>query len=216
MFGSSLYSELGIIYTTLGVYALVVVSPGPAFTLVAQTALSGQARVATGAIVGLASAAAFYAALSMAGLLLVVQSMGWALRVLQVLGGAYLIWLGVKIWREQRSGHVESTHGNSDTAQRIGFGAGMWRGMMVNLSNPKAVVFFVSIYAVAIPEHASLATRLAILAGGFLMELAWYGVSARLLSTHEVRRRYLAASTAVNRVLAGAMVLFGIKTLVGR
>lgn len=48
------------------------------------------------------------------------------------------------------------------------------------------------------------------------MELAWYGVSARLLSAHEVRRRYLAASTAINRVLASAMVLFGVKTLVGR
>lgn len=168
MVGSSLYSELGIIYTTLGVYAFVVVSPGPAFTLVAQTALSGHARVATGAIVGLASAAAFYAALSMAGLLLVVQSMGWALRALQILGGAYLIWLGVKIWREQRSGsgYVESMPGNTDAAWRIGFRAGMWRGMIVNLSNPKAVVFFVSIYAVAIPEHVSLATRLAILAGG--------------------------------------------------
>ncbi|EPX76475.1 LysE family translocator [Salipiger mucosus] len=211
--------EIPVIVSTLGVYIMIVVSPGPAFALVAQSALSGRSYKAAGATLGLASAAALYAALSMAGLLLVIQSTGWLLRAVQLAGGAYLIWLGIVLWRD--GGAAESATGVPDSplrgaGARDGFLRGMRQGVTVNLANPKAIVFFVSVYSVLIPPDASLAARVAIIAGGFLMELLWYGVSAMFLSRGWIRRWYLRLSGTINRLFSCGLFYFGAKTLAGR
>src|SRR4051794_21728168 len=68
--------ELIVILTTLGLYAAVVISPGPNFALVSRLAISGSSRAAAGSAIGFGLAAGFYQVLTMAGLSLLLAKVG--------------------------------------------------------------------------------------------------------------------------------------------
>ena len=63
----------------------------------------------------------------------VLQASAWLLVVLKVLGGCYLLWLA---WQ---SGRSALRTGDAEVAQ-IGAGRWFWRGVILNLSNPKSVI----------------------------------------------------------------------------
>jgi len=80
--------DLSIVVATLSVYAAVVVSPGPNFALISRLAIAGARPAAVGATIGLALAATLYAILTMTGLALVLQRVGWLATAVQIAGGA--------------------------------------------------------------------------------------------------------------------------------
>ncbi|TDK31265.1 threonine transporter [Rhizobium deserti] len=200
--------DLPIIATALGLYLAGVVSPGPNFALVSRMAVSGAKQSAIGATLGLASASTLYAVLTMTGLALLLTQIGWLSAALQIAGGCYLIYLGLKAWVNGDSG----TYG--DTSRGVGsFWSGLQSGTIVNLANPKCIAFFVSLYAVAIPASATLSTKLAILAGGFLLEIIWYGLVITLLSTAPARSAFKRFGRWIERAVGTLLAGFGLRLI---
>lgn len=202
-------SEIAAIATTLGFYALAVASPGPNFALVSRLALSGARRAAVGATLGLALAATFYAILTMAGLSIALTRVGWLASIVQIAGGCYLIYLGVKAWlgaKHKLSPGIRGARDDSPTK-------GLRTGIIVNLSNPKVITFFLSLYAVTVPIGVSLRTKLALLTGGFLLEVLWYGLVIVLLSTSPARAVYDRAGQWIERVIGTALAVFGLRLI---
>jgi threonine/homoserine/homoserine lactone efflux protein len=202
-------SDWATIALALSLYAAVVVSPGLNFALITRLAIAGRRRAATGAIFGLAVAATLYAILTMTGLTLVVSRVHWLAGVIQVAGGGYLLYLGGKAWVE----------GGAEPApeQAKGAPAGPlrgWRmGMIVNLSNPKAIVFFLSLYAVAVPPATALWAKLVILVGGFALEIAWYNLVAILFSTRPARAAFQRFGIWIERAIGTMLAGFGLRLI---
>ena len=200
--------DLPIIATALGLYLAGVVSPGPNFALVSRMAVSGAKQSAIGATVGLASASTLYAVLTMTGLALLLTQIGWLSAALQIAGGCYLIYLGLKAWLNADS----QPYG--DTSRGVGsFRSGLQSGTIVNLANPKCIAFFVSLYAVAIPASATLSTKFAILAGGFLLEIIWYGLVIALLSTTPARAAFKRFGIWIERAVGTLLAGFGLRLI---
>lgn len=202
-------SEIAVIATTLGFYALAVASPGPNFALVSRLALSGARRAAVGATLGLALAATFYAILTMAGLSIALTRVGWLASIVQIAGGCYLIYLGVKAWLGAKHTLSPGIRGARDDSPT----KGLRTGIIVNLSNPKVITFFLSLYAVTVPIGVSLRTKLALLTGGFLLEVLWYGLVIVLLSTSPARAVYDRAGQWIERVIGTALAVFGLRLI---
>lgn len=209
---ANLFAELSIIATVLGLYAAIVISPGSNFALISRLAISGTHQTAVGAILGLACAATFYAALSMSGLALVLNKIGWLAGLVQIAGGLFLIYLGVRSWlhcpapEELGSQRLVQNH----------FCRGLRLGALVNLSNPKGIAFFISLYAATIPPGTSSLAKFAILAGGFALEIIWYGTVVWLLSTGPARVAYKKFGTWIERLLGTVLVYFGVQLVFGR
>jgi threonine/homoserine/homoserine lactone efflux protein len=201
-----------VVATVLLLYAAVVISPGPNFALISRLAISGAARTAIGATVGLACAATVYAVLSMSGLALLLMQIGWLAGLVQFAGGAFLIYLGIMSWRRS----AKSADIDGPRPARDGFGRGLRLGLLVNLGNPKAIAFFVSLYVATIPPGTSSLARLTILAGGFVLEIVWYGLVVWLLSTAPARAAYKRCGVWIERVLGTLLVLFGIRLITER
>jgi threonine/homoserine/homoserine lactone efflux protein len=87
-------ADLTVIMTTLALYLAVTISPGPNFAVVSRLAVSDSRRAAFGASLGIGLASILYATLSMAGLAVLLEEIGWLARAVQICGGAYLIYLG--------------------------------------------------------------------------------------------------------------------------
>lgn len=202
-------TELTIILTTLGLYAAVVISPGPNFALISRLAVSGARSSAFGATLGLAIAATFYAVLSMTGLALVLTRVSWLAGLIQIAGGCYLVYLGLMAWLSGGSQATVSREGGvSGSLSR-----GLRMGILVNLSNPKGIAFFIGLYAVAVPAQTAMWAKLTILFGGFALEILWYGLVTVLLSGQKARRAYERFGRWIERGIGTLLAAFGLRLI---
>src|SRR5450631_4421345 len=87
-----------IIGATL-IWLAAVISPGPNFLVVSRLALSRSRRSAIGAAFGIAVGSLIYAGLTMFGLSVLILRFAWLGDSIRIVGGAYLVWLGVQAWR---------------------------------------------------------------------------------------------------------------------
>lgn len=198
------------VLTALGLYAAVVISPGPNFALISKLAISGARSTAVGATFGLAIAATFYAVLTMAGLALFLAKVGWLASLIQIAGGCYLVYLGVMAWL---SGKVGTAKQGVSAIEKGSVLRGMRMGMIVNLSNPKGIAFFIGLYAVAVPPETGLLAKLAILVGGFMIEIIWYGLVTALLSRRQAKAVYDRFGQWIERAIGTALAGFGIRLI---
>jgi len=201
--------ELLIVAATLGLYAGVVVSPGPNFALISRLAVSGRGREAAGATLGIAAAATLYAILTMTGLALVLARVGWLANVIQAVGGCYLVYLGSMTWLTAKTVKTPPQVGLApNDALR-----GLRMGLIVNLSNPKGIAFFIGLYAVTVPPGTALWAKFVILVGGFLLEIAWYGLVTMMLSTPPARAAYHRFGAWVERATGTMLAAFGLRLI---
>lgn len=199
-------AEVITVLTVMALYTAVVVSPGPAFAVATRAALVGSREYALGVPFGLALAAALYAVLAMMGLHVFVSRLGWLTQTVQILGGLYLICLGIMLWRRshQHPNAVPEINQPSGT-----FFRGLVSGVLVNLSNPKAIVFFVSLYAVAVPLGTPVWVKAAILVLSFIFEAGWYLLVVHFLSGDRSRRLFRRFSLILERTMGTFLVILG-------
>jgi len=140
-------------------------SPGPN-SLLALThgALHGRQRTLFTIFGGTCGFVAVIA-LSMFGIgALLKASLVW-LTVLQWAGGAYLVWLGVQVWRAPPVGATLDAPAGAAAPRS---GASMARqGLLSALTNPKGILFFAAFLPQFIDPARSLALQFAIMAGTF-------------------------------------------------
>jgi threonine/homoserine/homoserine lactone efflux protein len=128
------------------------------------------------------------------GLLWGIQQLGAWSSIVRWLGAAYLIWLGIQAWRSSSEATVDPVPRVRDNIQAFG------RGLLIELSNPKGIAFFLSVFAVSISAEASVATKLAAFLSGLAFELIWYLATILLFSSGPVRQLYRRWQVAVARV----------------
>ncbi|MDH3663798.1 MAG: LysE family translocator [Alphaproteobacteria bacterium] len=121
----------------------VVIVPGPSVTLIIANSLRHGTRAGLWTDGGTQAGLATMLVVLAAGLSTIVNHMGWIFDWLRLVGAAYLIWLGIKLWR---GGGGAATSGTL-AAEPGGNGGGsgsrfFWQGFLVLWSNPKALLFF--------------------------------------------------------------------------
>ncbi|MGQ3193541.1 MAG: LysE family translocator [Hydrogenophaga sp.] len=146
-------------------------------------------------------------ALSMFGIGALLQtSLVW-LTALKWLGGAYLVWLGIQVWRSPPVG-VQLTEGDRAGPARSG-GSLFRQGALSAVTNPKGILFFAAFLPQFIDPHRSLLLQFLIMAGTFALveaitELFIAGMAARISPwLRRVGKRF-------NQVCGGIFVAIGL------
>ena len=204
--------EVLSLVTIAGVYLMVLVSPGPNFLVVTQSAISESRRHALYTGLGISSGSALLATLAATGMGLLLAQFAWLHRATQVLGGAYLIYVGVKIWRSAKQPLPEKM----DLARRRSFGAAYRYGAMTNLTNPKAMVFFTTIFATLVGPNLPTWVKFASVAEIFVLSTLWHFTLATLFSHSRIQNVYRNAKTGISRVTGGLLSVLGIQMLLAR
>lgn len=124
-------------------FFIVAVSPGPANIAVATIAMQHGRRASMLFGAGLGAGLAFWGVIAATGMGAVLQSSAIGLTVLKVLGGLYLLWLA---WQSCRSAMTAS----GDAPLPKGKSRWFFRGLILNLSNPKAVVAWMAALSVGL------------------------------------------------------------------
>jgi threonine/homoserine/homoserine lactone efflux protein len=144
-------------YLFLLMASATILSPGPGVILTLSNALRYGFRGALGGIVGIACGALVVATLSATSVGLIIASSVLAFTVLKYIGAAYLIYLGIKLWR-----NPGSRIGDSSSAD-IGVGRRFLEAISLQLTNPKAIFFFMSIFPQFINGKGSYVVQFSVL-----------------------------------------------------
>ncbi len=113
----------------------VVIVPGPTVTVIIANSLKHGSRAGLLNVAGTQLGLAIMLTVLAGGLATIVAHAGQIFDVLRLLGAAYLVWLGLKLWRS------DGNLGEAMDGTRPG-GSFFWQGFLVILSNPKALLFF--------------------------------------------------------------------------
>jgi threonine/homoserine/homoserine lactone efflux protein len=195
----------------IGIAAVVIVVPGPDTAIVTKNAVLHGRRAALGTAFGVETGLAVWTVASALGVASIVRASDTAFTVLKLIGGAYLVWLGVQALLAARRG---GSHRDPETARRARLdGRGGFRqGLLSDLANPKIGAFFTGLLPqFAGPGHSVLLPFLAL--GGLfvLMTMVWlcsYALVAVKASEVLRRRRVSAAIDGLSGVI---LIGFGVR-----
>ena len=190
-----------IIASILGALAVGVVSPGPSFVLVARVSVAVSRRDGVAAALGMGIGGVMFAGLALLGLQAVLISLPWLYTAVRVLGGMYLFYLAVMLWRGAR----EPIALSDATAPTAAAGRSFWLGLSTQLSNPKTTIVYAGVFAALLPADVPLWLFAVLPPLIFLLEAGWYAVVAVAFSAARPRAAYLRAKVWIDR-LAGAVI----------
>lgn len=188
------------------IHLMAAVSPGPSFVMALRTAASEGFRTAAALALGFGLGAVLWATAAMAGLALVFEIVPLLFVGLKVVGGLFLVYIALMMWRHAREPMAE----NEIQAPRSA-GAAVRLGFLTFATNPKSAVFFGAVFVGLVPADTSLAMRCALIAAIFANETLWYLLVARIFSTARARSAYARMKTSVDRAFGGLIALFGVK-----
>ena len=187
-------------------HALAVASPGPDFALVVKQSLSMGSRAGLWTSVGIGTAILLHVGYSLLGLgLLIRGSEGWY-NVVKYAGAAYLAWLGMQALRSRPSDIAGREPVGPGASVNGGKAFGV--GFLTNALNPKATLFFLSLFALVVSPE----TPQSIQAGyGIWMALAtmgWFSIVSLLFTRLRARRIFLRHGQCIDRTLGGVFLVF--------
>jgi threonine/homoserine/homoserine lactone efflux protein len=119
---------------------IAMITPGPDMLFVLGCGMRGGARAGLLATAGVATSEAIHIAVAAAGLTALFAAVPVAFTVVRIAGAAYLIYLGVRILLDRRSGHSDGAEIGGGMSGRRAF----LNGLTTNLLNPKMVTFTIA------------------------------------------------------------------------
>ena len=117
-----------------------VFSPGPGVVMTLTNALRYGMRGTFGGILGIALGALVVAAISATSLGVLLAASALAFTVIKFIGAGYLVYLGIRLWRAPAFKFTEQA------AHEASFGRRFLEGLSLQLTNPKAIFFFLSVF----------------------------------------------------------------------
>ena len=193
----------------LGALFIGVISPGPSFVLVARTAIAVSRRDGLAAAAGMGLGGVFFGALALAGLTAVLASVERLYLGLRVLGGAYLVYLGVAIWRgaTQKIVVTATADGTANPARSF------MLALTTQVSNPKTAIVYASVFAALLPPSLPGWIYIVLPLLIFAIETSWYAVVALLFSAERPRAAYLHSKIWIDRLAGAVMGLLGLRLI---
>lgn len=184
---------------------VTVLSPGPGVVMTLTNTLRYGLAMAFGGILGIATGALVVAGLSATGLGILLSTSATAFTAMKLLGAGYLLYLGVRLWRSP------ALHINAQTSGNVRFARFFAEGISLQLTNPKAIFFFLSVLPQFIDAQANYTKQFLVLISTYsclvILIHCLYGAFAYQSRTWLASQR---GGQIINRAGAVIFMLFSI------
>lgn len=190
-------------------YAAILLSPGANTLLVTQLAASDDGRSARVAALGVALGSTMWCVCAVFGIHVIFVVFPAMRMTLQVAGGIYLLYLASRLWggsSDADSARLVRASKSSLAAFRMGF--------LTNMTNPKAALFFGSVFAASFPASPGKALQAAVIVMVMASSAGYHLFLAYLFSRNSVRAGYARSRATFNRIAAVAVSSLGLALLV--
>jgi threonine/homoserine/homoserine lactone efflux protein len=126
------------LYLFIAASAVLIATPGPDVIYVLTRGMSGGRIAGIMSAIGVTSGILVHTVAASLGLTVLLQTSTYAFWTMKIIGGGYLIYLGIQMIRKRRDLVLKRTEADVRTRQCI------WQGFLSNVFNPKVALFFVA------------------------------------------------------------------------
>ncbi len=183
------------------------IAPGPAMLVSIHETLRGGLRGGVAAGLGLAVISPLWTLAALLGLDTIFRVFPWAYGTFKIFGALYLMFIAIQIWRHAR-GPLPPLEDMTGRAFR--------RGVVVNLGNPKSILFAAAVLVVIFPPDLTVAQAALVSLNHFALEFTLYVGLAVIMSRGAIKQSYLAAKPSFDRVSACILGGLGLRLLLDR
>ncbi|MCX8662190.1 LysE family transporter [Gilliamella sp. B2911] len=192
---------------------LGMISPGPDFFLVLKNSLSYNRKIALMTCLGVISAIAIHMSYCVAGIAVLITATPWIYNALRYAGAAYLLWIGVKALLAKSSGtaYVSKQALELNVTAKAAF----MQGLLCNLLNPKATLFFLAIFTQLLNASSTMVDKLVVAFIIWLEAAIWWPMVVFVFQTQIVQRRYFKLQVIIDKLLGVILIVLGVKVGLG-
>ncbi|MBA3722178.1 MAG: LysE family transporter [Parachlamydiaceae bacterium] len=202
----SLFSSFAIVAL---VAILGAVSPGPDFVIVTKHSLAFSRRTGLYTALGVSLGVFVHIAYCLIGIGFSIAESIFLFNCIKYCGAAYLIYIGLKSLLAKATPALKMNyeHINHDLTP---FQA-LKTGFLANVLNPKATMFFLSVFSQVISPDTKLIIQLAYALEIWLIILGWFCLLAFILSNRKLRSRIVHLQHYFEKGMGVLLVAFGLK-----
>ncbi|TAH32894.1 LysE family translocator [Candidatus Saccharibacteria bacterium] len=197
-----------VILTVAVIHLLAVMSPGPDFIMTIHNSLKYSRRSGIYSAIGLGLGIAVHVTYCLVGIAVIISKSILLFSVIKYLGAAYLIYIGIKALRSKRGPDYGS---EEHVAEDISPLQALRSGFLTNVTNPKATLFFLSLFTLVIDPSTPMAVKMIMGIEMVLATMLWFGVVAVVVSHRLVRKHVAKIQHRLEQCMGGILILFGLK-----
>lgn len=192
-----------VLASVFAIFLPALILPGPDFVAVVRSSMGHGTTAGLLTTAGVSAGLGFYATLSLLGLSAILVEYQWLAWAVRVCGGCYLAWLGFRLvfakpQRMQVETGTETPRGNAFVF-----------GLLVTLTNPKAIVLFTSVFATAVTDTMPGWVMLTMIGLVTASSIVWYSVVSLFMSSAPVVRRFENARHWIERAAGVCFIGIG-------
>ena len=189
------------------VQIVAVISPGPSFLITARTSVAKSRGDGIKVALGLAAGTVVWSSLALLGLNTVFHALPMVFTAMKFVGALFILWIAWQIFRHAAEPVDLGGNGASDNYNPF------FKGFTTQMSNPKAAVFFGSIFIAMLPAVIPPWLAFALIAVVTFNEIWWYTIVALFFGAGAVRRFYLRAKLWLDRATGLFLGALGLRLL---
>lgn len=188
----------------IGIWFLVVTIPGPNFVAVTQCSMAESRIDGLFIALGVSIGAGIWAIASLLGLGVLYVHLPWLYDTVRIVGGLYLMFIGLMIIRSAFSFSLSSFKAKQMSVSKY---AAFSRGLLTSFSNPKTAAFFGSLFVAVIPPQAPVWVYVVTIILIVCISVIWYSLVAFFFSIEKVQSVYHRSKKFLD-CITGSILLF--------
>lgn len=199
---------LSVILTVAFVHLLAVISPGPDFIMITRNSLIYSRKTGIYSAIGLGFGILVHVTYSLIGIGLLIAKSIFLFNFIKFIGAGYLIYIGYKSLTSKSS---ESGAENQNYRKDISKLEAFKIGFITNVTNPKATLFFLSLFTIVINPNTPLAVKLFMGAEMSIVTSIWFSLVAYLVSHNLIKKRIGKIQHYAEKFIGVVLIALGLK-----
>ena len=202
------------LFLSLSALTLALLSPGPSILAILAVSLERGRAPALAMAFGVGLGSTVWAILTVVGLSALIAVSATALTAIKIIGGLYLLWLGLTSFRAAVK-PFDAGQG-VDPAAHLSRPRYFARGLAIHLTNPKAAFAWVSIAALGIQPDAPTWVGGTLIIGAAILSCSINAAYALAFSTRPIFDFYLRARRSIQCALGAFFTYAGLRLILNR
>ncbi len=199
---------LALIGSVTLIHLLAVISPGPDLVMCIRNALTYSRKTGIWTAVGFGMGIAVHTIYSLAGVAIIISQSILLFNTIKYLGAAYLIYIGIKSILS-KSSHIDTK--KQHKKQDISPLAAVKIGFLTNVLNPKATLFFLSLFTIVISPETPTIIMVIMSAIMVLNTILWFSLVSIFLTQHKIKGVFERTQSIFNKIFGGLLITLGVK-----
>lgn len=203
-----LSNYLGEFLALATIHFLAVVAPGPDFAVTIRQSVRYGRVVGLCTAIGIGAGISVHVLYTLLGVGALMHTTPWLLSVAKVVGGAYILYLGISLLRSKTKTAVEGGTALPKQLEHQTLPKAFMTGFLTNATNPKATLFFLAIFTTVI--SASTPLKIQALYGVWMcfVNALWFVIVALFFSSSRVRLLFMRMGHWFERTMGVILILF--------